>query len=163
MREPQPLAAWLIPFVLLASVGMMMLVSTLIAALGGWSGLARLYREPGGMRRRPARSFFMATLDLRGGSFLPIPAQYSNCVSVDLAPDGLHLRMMFPFRFSHPPLLIPWERIERYDAGRFLFWRTLTVHPRGTSTRIRLWGRAARGVEEAARQIAAHSARPARV
>ena len=156
------LSAWLIPFALLAIVGMMMLVSTIIAALGGWRGLARLYREPEGMRRRPARSFFMASIDLRGGSILPLPTNYSNCVSVDLAPDGLHLRVML-FRFSHPPLLIPWERIERYDAGRFLFWRTLTVHPRGTSTRIRLWGGAAHGVEEAARQIAAHSAQPARV
>jgi hypothetical protein len=160
MSDPQPLPPWLIPFFLPVFVGMWMLVCTLIAALGGWSDLARLYREPDGMVRRPARSFSMVSLDLRRG-FLSLPANYSNCVSMDLAPEGLHLRVMLPFRFRHPSLLIPWERIGRYETGRFLFWRTLAVHPDGTGVRIRLWGAAARAVAVAARQIEADAARPA--
>jgi hypothetical protein len=162
MNEPQPLPIWLIPLFPLFFAGMWMLVVTLIAEIGGWRGLARLYREPEGMARSPVRSFRMASVDLRRGA-LSLPANYSNCVIVDVAREGLHLRVWLPFRFRHPPLLIPWGQIERFEPGRMLFWRTLTLHPRGTGTRIRLWGGPAQAVEEVARQLAARSPEPAGV
>lgn len=45
--------------------------------------------------------------------------------------------------------------------GTFFFFRILTVHPRGVATRIRLYGRAARVLEEAWAQRAASFAQPA--
>lgn len=160
MDDPQPLPLWMIPLFPLFFAGMWMLVLTIISA-AGWNALARLYREPEGMARDPVASFRTTSIDLRGG--FPLPANYSNCVIVEVARAGLHLRVWLPFRFRHPPLLIPWARVERFERGRFLFWRTLTLHPRGTNTRIRLYGGPARAVEEVARQIAAPAAEPARV
>jgi PAS domain-containing protein len=134
-------------------------ITGMLAAVGGWSELAQLYREPEGTVRAPVQSFRMATLDLRRGG-IPLPANYSNCAIVELAVEGLHLRTWAVFRFRHPPLLIPWTQIEQVQPGRVLFFRVLTVSPRGVGTRIRMYGAPADAVEHAWRQLAAPAAQP---
>lgn len=161
MSDPQPLPLWFIPFFPLIMVGMWALIIGFIAELG-WRELARLYPEPKGIVRDPVRTFGMASMDLRRGWF-PLPVNYGNCVVLEVASAGLHLRVWRILGFRHAPLLIPWNQVERFEAGRVFFWRTLTVHPRGTSVRLRLYGSAAQAVEEVAHQLAARHPQPAPV
>jgi hypothetical protein len=156
MDEPQSLPLWLIPLFPLFFATLWLFITGLLAQVGGWSELARLYREPEGTVRDPVRSFRTATLDLRRGWF-PLPANYSNCAIVEVASAGVHLRTWAPFRFRHPPLLIPWRQIERLEPGTILFFRTLAICPRGTAVRIRLYGKPADAVEEAWSQLAARA------
>lgn len=159
MNETQELPLWLIPLFPIFFVAMWLGIITLLGAVGGWSELARLYREPAGTVRAPAQRFSMGSVSLRRTG-LPFPVNYNNCVVVEIGPAGLHLRTWLPFRFRHPPLLIPWAQMERVQAGRFLFWRVLTISPRGVGTRLRLFGGPARAVEEVWRQAATRAGQP---
>ena len=87
---------------------------------------------------------------------------YGNCVVLEWRPRGCTCACAHP-GFRHAPLLIPWNQVERFEAGRVFFWRTLTVHPRGTSIRLRLYGSAAQAVEEVAHQLATRHPQPAPV
>jgi hypothetical protein len=161
MEQSQQLPLWFIPLFPLFFIGMWMFIMTLLASLGGWRTLARLYPAPDGAPRDAAHTFRMTSIDLRGP--LPLPVNYSNCVTIAITPAGLHLRVMAFFRFRHPPLLIPWTHIGRLEPGRMLFWRTLTLHPRDTGVRIRMLARPGEAVEEVARQLAARRGEPAPV
>jgi len=162
MNDPQTFLLWFLPVFVVSFAVLWMFISALLAEIGGWSQLGRLYAEPAGMVRAPLASFGMASLDLRRGR-LSLPANYSNCAIVEVAQAGLHLRTWRPFRFRHAPLLIPWNQIERLEAGNFLFWRTMMIQPRGVGTRIRLYGGPAKAVEEVWRQLAAGARQPAAV
>lgn len=161
MNEPQPLPLWFLPLFPVLMIGMWMLILGFIAELGGWRELARLYPEPKGIARKPIRSFGMTSLDLRRGWF-PLPVNYGNVVVLVVGSQGLHLRLWRIISFRHPPLLIPWTQVERFEAGHLLFWRTLTITPRGTNTRIRLIGAPAKAIETLVGQLAGQPAELAR-
>jgi hypothetical protein len=162
MEDPQTLPLWFVPLIPVMLVAFWVLVIGVVAELGGWGELGRLYPEPRGLVRAPVRSFRTASLDLRRGWF-PLPTNYGSCIVMELSQAGLHLRTWLPFRFRHPPLLIPWGQIERAEPGTLFFFRTLTLHPRGTTTRIRTLGAPARAIEEVLRQGAIARPEPARV
>ncbi|HEY0017262.1 MAG TPA: hypothetical protein VGC13_13210 [Longimicrobium sp.] len=162
MNDPLTFALWFVPVFLVAFAVIWIGGISALAELGGWGELARLYREPAGTVRAPVRAFHMASLDLRRGWF-PLPVSYGGCMVVEVAAAGLHLRPWRLFGFRHPPLLIPWEQIERAELGRLLLFRTLTLHPRGVQTRIRLMSGPANAVAEVLRQRAARTPQPARV
>ncbi len=153
MNEPQPLPLWFLPLFPVIFAGMYVLIVGLIAELGGWRELGQLYPEPKGIKRKAIRSFGMTSLDLRRG-WLPLPVSYGNVVAVVVGAEGLHLRVWKIFAFRHPPLLIPWTQVERFESGRMLFWRTLTLTPRGTHTRIRLYGAPAAAIETLVHELA---------
>lgn len=152
MRETDLL--WFIPLFPVVFIGFTMLILGFLAELGGWRELGQLYPEPKGIKRQAIRSFGMTSLDLRRGWF-PLPVNYGNIVAVVVGAAGLHLRVWKIFAFRHPPLLIPWTQVERFEAGQILFWRTLTLIPRGTNTRIRLYGAPAKAIETLVHQLAA--------
>jgi hypothetical protein len=158
MSQTQILLFLLVAFPLFFTA-MWLGITGLLAEVGGWGELARLYREPEGTVRAPAQRFSMATLDMRRGWF-PLPVNYSNCMVVEVAPAGLHLRPWRVFRFRHPPLLIPWSHIEQVEPGYVLIFRILKITPRGVQTRIRMYGKPADAVEEAWRQLATRAAQP---
>ena len=162
MNDPQPLSLWFVPLFLIAFPVLWLGITGMLGELGGWGELARLYREPEGTVRAPVQRFSMASLDLRRGTF-SLPMNYGNCVVVEVSAAGLHLRTWLPFRFRHPPLLIPWTQIDRFQLGRILFFRTITLYPRGVSRRVRLYGGPARAVEQVAHQLARRPAQPAGV
>lgn len=162
MNETQAVLLWVIPLFLVFFAGLWLLVTGALGELGGWGELGRLYREPEGTVREPVQSFGMASLDLRRGE-LSLPVNYGGCVVVEVARAGLHLRTWLLFRFRHPPLLIPWSQIDRLEPGRTLFFRTLTLYPRGVSRRVRLYGGPAKAVEQAAQRLARRPAQPAGV
>jgi hypothetical protein len=158
-NDPQTFLLWFIPLFLIAFPLMWLGITGMLSELGGWGELARLYREPEGTERAPSQRFPMASMDLRRGRF-PLPVNYSNCMVVEVAPAGLHLRPWRPFRFRHPPLLIPWSEMERVQVGHVLIFRVLTITPRGVGIRMRLYGGPARAVEEVWRQAAERAAQP---
>lgn len=162
MHETQPLPLWVIPLFPLFFIGMWMFVLTLLASLGGWRALARLYPAPDGAPQDAAHTFGMTSIDLRRG-FLPMPVSYSGCITIAITPAGLHLRVMAFFRFRHPPLLIPWTHLGRLEPGRTLFGRTLAIHPQDTGVRLRMLARPGEAVAEVARQLAARRGEPAPV
>lgn len=163
MDEPQSFPIWLIPVFPLFFAGMWLGITGVLATIGGWSDLAQLYREPEGAVRAPVQSFGRTSIDLRRGWF-PLPTNYSNCAIVEISNAGVHLRTWKPFRFRHPPLLLPWKEIERVEPGRLIFWHIVALHPRGAAVRIRLYGAAAHAVEDGWRQYSAHrAAQPAHV
>jgi hypothetical protein len=162
MDEPQQLPLWFLPLFPVIFIGFWMLVVGLLAELGGWRNLGQLYPAPRGIQPEPIRSFGMTSADLRRGWF-PLPVSYGNVIAVGVGAEGLHLRVWKLFAFRHPPLLVPWTQVERFESGHLLFWRTLTVVPRGTTVRIRLYGNVAKAVEEVAHQLAAWHPQPAPV
>jgi hypothetical protein len=90
------------------------LVSFLIARIGGWSLLARVY---------PAQS---DTLDGETWRFQSIQMRwstnYGNCVTVRTNPLGLGFSVLFLLRLGHPPLLIPWSDITVHRRKRSRFF-----------------------------------------
>jgi hypothetical protein len=148
MNDPQPFPVWIIPLFPLFFVGVWLFVVGLLAALGGWSALGRHFRDPGDAARGNFIELPGSSLMMRRAP-IPFPVSYNHCVAVTVSGAGLHLRVMVLFRFRHPPLLIPWEQVERMEPGHHLFWRTLRIRLRGTGTRISLVGDAGRVVEEA--------------
>ena len=106
MYETHPLPLWVIPLFPLFFIGMWMAVVGGLAAIGGWSEMAELYRAPEAGVRGGGRSFRMASVDLRRGA-MPLPVNYSSCMAATVSGAGLYMRPAFFFRFRHPPLLIP--------------------------------------------------------
>jgi hypothetical protein len=157
MDEPQSLPLWAIPLMLLGFAGFWTLIVGLIGMIGGWTGLGALFREPPDAPRPTAQAFSMSSLDLRGP--IGLPMNYNNCVIVALGDVGIHLRTWLPFRFGHPPLLIPWSEIESAQVGRAFLRRATTVSMRGTDTRVRIYGAAGRAVAEAWERYRAWAAR----
>jgi hypothetical protein len=159
MTDPQTFLLWFIPVFFVAFTALSLGIVGALAELGGWGELARLYREPEGTVRAPVQRFSMASLDLRRGWF-PLPVNYGGVMIVEVAPAGLHLRPWRVFGFRHPPLLIPWSQMERVQTGHVLFFRVLTISPRGVGTRLRLYGGPAKAVEQVWQQAAARAAQP---
>ena len=155
MSDPQPFPLWII-FLLfpLFFAAIWLFVTGILATVGGWSVLARLYRDPGHAFRGNIVQLPGSSVSLRRGR-VPLPANYNRCVTLTLPGPGLHLRVVSAFRFRHPPLFIPWGQMETVEPGTMLGWRILTLRPRGTGTRIYLWGGTAEVVEDAYRRHAA--------
>jgi hypothetical protein len=81
------------------------------ARLSGWSNLAAKYRA----HERPP-----------GPEFPGQRARFNNCtirrgVTVRASPRGLFLELTQPWRFGHPPLLIPWAHISGPRPDTTLF------------------------------------------
>lgn len=120
---------WLLP----VFVAGWFLVSGLLAHLGGWASLARdLAAEApeAGERHR----FVSGSV---GHRFFPV--HYRGCLFLTIAEEGLHLSVLFLFRFQTPPLLIPWQLIESMTEERQFFTRytIITLHSRWQHIRLR--------------------------
>ena len=99
-------------------------ISAIIAFVGGWHTLARRYRgEP---------TTVVDRVTFASGQLGVMRAHYNNCLTVSIGPSGIGLKVLFPFRFFHPPLLVPWEDIAACER-----WRTFGLFDR---TRLRLVG-----------------------
>jgi hypothetical protein len=106
----------LVPIALLGSLGFGAVLATLISRMGGWHRLVEHY----GTNEPPHGQRFW----LQSAAFAN--ASYSNCVTIYASEQGLYLSLMGPFRFAHPPLLIPWRDIHEVRRRRFL-WKEWVV------------------------------------
>ncbi len=91
-----------LPLILVFVGGLWVIIFTGASHLGGWASLARNYSYPdkfSGDRWR----FQSAQMRWFMG--------YNNCLTIGANAEGLYLSILFPFRFAHPPLFIPWREI----------------------------------------------------
>ncbi|WDI44613.1 hypothetical protein [Bremerella sp. P1] len=100
-------------FLLLFIVALFCGFTLLIAFLGDWGLLAKSFRA----REKPSGKFFYFRSAGVG------MASYRNMLTVGVTAKGLYLAVFFPFRFVHPPLLIPWSEIKDIHENKFFSWR----------------------------------------
>ena len=46
--------------------------------------------------------------------------EFGSCLAIGMVPEGLFLKLMWPFSIGNPPLLIPWKEIRKITVKRFL-------------------------------------------
>jgi hypothetical protein len=85
--------------------------SAVLSFVAGWAMLAKKFRC--------ASSFDGVRLDLQSGRMGM--TNYGNCLTVGASAEGLYLAVMLPFRFCHPPLLIPWNEVSVAPPRGLLF------------------------------------------
>jgi len=117
--------------------------SALVARFGGWRSLARDYAREG---TPPGEDLGLCSLSLSRGPLFA--TNYNGAAHVGLGPEGLTLWTSFLFRRSHPPLLIPWERVGRCERRRLLFVEVTAVAPRESALEILIRGAAGERVFE---------------
>src|SRR6185312_608381 len=88
-----------------------LLISAMLSFIAGWATLAK--------RFRCANPFTGACLTFQSGKMGM--TNYSMCLTLGASPQGLYLAVMPPFRFRHPPLLIPWNEISVAPPRGLLF------------------------------------------
>jgi len=84
-----------------------LLVSFLLAALGGWESLAKHYATSAPFTGRCFR--------FRSAQF-GSHVNYGGCLTFGSATWGLYLAVLPLFRVGHPPLLIPWSDVSAREA-----------------------------------------------
>jgi hypothetical protein len=100
-----------------------------VSFLGGWADLARVYRSPSPFEGQ--RWKFQS-------AYLRFWANYSNCLTVGVNPQGLYLAVWFPFRIGHPPLLIPWQDLSVRERKVFLWKGSELRFRQAPSVQLRL-------------------------
>jgi hypothetical protein len=87
----------------------------LVARTTGWKRLADAF--PAGAREPRGENWRFQCLRFNKWG------NYNNCVTIAADPEGLHLRMWWPFSNGHAPVFIPWREIARASEERRLLWR----------------------------------------
>ncbi|HXK22276.1 MAG TPA: hypothetical protein VMS55_06310 [Myxococcota bacterium] len=108
---PHPPPDWAATFFPVFFVGMWVLVSYSISAIGGWHTLAGHYAESS-----PCTG---ARFRLRSGQIGGL-ANYGGVLMLGADRAGLHLSVALPFRLAHPPLCVPWSDIRARAVRRWL-------------------------------------------
>ncbi|HAB12020.1 MAG TPA: hypothetical protein DCE47_10050 [Planctomycetaceae bacterium] len=76
----------------------------LLSWLGGWSRLARVYRDEMS-ESTDGHTWRMQSVSLRGW------CGYNNCVSIEATAKGLKISPWFIMRPGHPPLFLPFDEM----------------------------------------------------
>jgi len=88
---------------------------------------------------------------VRVGS-VTLPMIYQFCLFATVGRQGFTLEVLFPFRFLHPPLFIPWESVERCRRVKNFLWDDVAVHVQGFHRRLELGGAAGTAIHAAWKQ-----------
>ena len=75
----------------------------LSAHLSGWYNLAQRYRT--------VTPFFGRTWHLRAATFRSFTGYWLTLI-IGANQEGLYLAQLWPMRWTHPPLLIPWRDVQ---------------------------------------------------
>jgi hypothetical protein len=86
----------------------------LISQASGWAALARRFRLTSPFT---GQTWDWKRARMRWG------CNYNNCLTVGSDPMGLYLSMMFPFRFGHAPLFLPWQEVSVRRHRSILFFK----------------------------------------
>ena len=129
------------------------IVGSAMAASGGWRALAIWYPT---RAKASADEETYRFVSLRTSGGLLGTASYSSCVEVGVGSAGISMAMWAPFRLYHPPLLIPWDAVERCrliemvggELVQFAVSRGGTVTVRGAAGTAILRHAAQRGITE---------------
>jgi len=106
----------------------------LLSMISGWYQLAEKFKsdEPIDGERFRFRSGAIGW-----GAF---PVSYGSCLFAPVGSKGFALSVLFPVRFLHPRLVIPWSAVERCEHVRFWFMKQVAVHVSGFSRRLPFGG-----------------------
>ncbi len=118
-------------------------ICALLARAGGWSTLAGPYRAKYPVVGERFR-FVSASM---GSERLPV--HYRGCLFIVVNRHGLHISVLFPFRFRSPPLFIPWSAVESVTEKPLLRTFGVAVKLRDQWPIIRVPGRAAHVIRQA--------------
>jgi hypothetical protein len=133
--EPQ----WFFPLFAVMWFG----ISALLSRIGGWSSLAAHFRAA-----QPATGeHFRFVSGSMGEKFFPV--SYGGCLFVAINDNGLHLSILFLFRFQSPPLFIPWSQVESVEQKRLLFLSYTVIRVRDQWPTISIRGRAGHCIKDA--------------
>jgi hypothetical protein len=125
------------PAFLLFFAGMWCLALFVTAVTGGWRQLGRKYATQRSGTRE-GETFRMASATLGRGL---LPANYNSCMAVNFGRKGIYLSPWIIFRFSHPPLLIPWRAVKNIAEEKFWLRNGAKIEIRDFEGTIRLYGR----------------------
>ena len=121
-------------------VGFTLLWSAIVFAsahISGWAALARSY--PGTEPVSGQSWHFTSATFGRLSS-------YRNVLTVMIAPTGLYMRPILPFRIGHEPLLIPWNAVVETQRTNLFLTEGLRLEirnpRRGNTQRVTFYGRA---------------------
>jgi len=132
---------WFFP----AFAAMWLGISGLLAHWSGWVNLAERFRSDGaidGIRFRFASGSI-------GRRWLPVG--YGKCLFVTVAPMGLRLSLFLPFRYSSPPLFVPWTAVASVVQKRTRPMSVTTLVLYDTWPQISLRGAPGKAIYEACR------------
>lgn len=130
------------PLLLLALLVFWFGGAAIMSRMAGWHVLSRRFPVP---PRLHGETFAFTTAGL-GTAGLAIT--YRRCIRMVLTPEGLYMRLMFPFRFHSPPFLIPWTAFAAAAEKQVFASRKVTFSFEGTNRQITLVGPLARLVRE---------------
>ena len=108
-----PFLSWTTLAWIFGPIALWLLLCAGISFAAGWTKLAKRFRAH---EKTGGQTFWFQFAFLNS-------AQYKGCLNVSVSPHGLGLSVLFPFRFAHPPLLIPWEHLSAFRT-RQMFWKT---------------------------------------
>ena len=114
--------------------------------MSGWHELARRFKASESIEGR--------RFSFRSGAigWSAFPVSYGSCLFLIIGPKGIALSILFPFRFLHPGLLIPWAAIQRCERVTFFFMKDVAVHVEGFSRRLLFRGAVGERILEACAQ-----------
>ncbi len=93
-------------------------IAALISYIGGWRTLSKSFRA-GGPFKAPTWHFQSGRMRGLSG--------YNNCLTVGATSDGLYLGILFPFRFMHPSLFIPWTEVSVRRKRNWILGERVTL------------------------------------
>jgi hypothetical protein len=142
--EPQ----WFFPMFAVMWFG----ITGLLAHVGGWASLASTFRAT-----QPAiGERFRFVSGSMGAKFFPV--SYGGCLFFAVSDTGIHLSILFPFRFLSPPLFIPWSQVESVTPKRFLFSRYTSIRVCDQWPTISVRGNASKFINEVYTRASSHGA-----
>ena len=119
----------------------------LIAQMGGWKALGQMFPRK---KRLEASKIRFCSLSFVGKWVFPI--NYASCVDVAVSDDEIFLSVFPLFRAGHPPLEIPWKRVDECHRKDGLWLGSETAIKvgvgGGSSQTIRFYGKAGKNVFE---------------
>ena len=77
--------------------------------------------------------------------------RYNHCLNFAIAPNGLHIWLLPPFRLGSPPLLVPWTDISARPVRELLFGCIALSFARAPGVRMRIATRLGEQIAAASR------------
>ena len=115
---PAPDSEWFFP----AFAVMWLVICGALSLMGGWHELAERFESSEAVEGERFR-FRSAAIGWRA-----FPVRYGGCLFAAVGPQAFSLSIFFPFRFLHPPLVIPWSEVERCEPTRIWFMKYVAVY-----------------------------------
>ena len=127
---PFPDSVWFLP----AFVVFWLAICGVLSLLSGWYHLAERFKSD---ELIDGERFRFRSGSIGWGTF---PVNYGGCLFATVGPKGFALSVLFPFRFLHPRLVIPWSAVERCEHVRSWFVKRVAVHITGFNRRLLFGG-----------------------